>query len=190
MTTMTATSNQPVARQTADAADRVGVQTAAQRAARYVFAGIRLALGWTFLWAFLDKTFGLGHATESKAAWINGGSPTKGFLGFGAEGPFQGFYHGIAGAAWADVLFMVGLLAIGVALLAGIGLRVAAVAGGLLYVLMWTVVLPPENNPFMDEHLIHAALLAGLALVGAGDTWGLGRIWAGLPIVRRQPWLK
>ncbi|WP_239311971.1 DoxX family membrane protein [Plantactinospora mayteni] len=190
MTTMTATSNQPVARQTAAAADPVGAETGAQRATRYVFAGIRLALGWTFLWAFLDKVFGFGFANESKAAWINGGSPTKGFLAFGAEGPFQGLYHDIAGAAWADVLFMVGLLAIGVALLAGIGLRVAAVAGGLLYVLMWTVVLPPENNPFLDEHLVNAALLAGLALVGAGDTWGLGRIWARLPIVRRQPWLK
>ncbi|MEO3927107.1 hypothetical protein ABGB07_25050 [Micromonosporaceae bacterium B7E4] len=31
---------------------------------------------------------------------------------------------------------------------------------------------------------------AGLALVGAGDTWGLGRTWPRLPVVRRQPWLK
>ncbi|GIG87456.1 membrane protein [Plantactinospora endophytica] len=187
---MMALRHPPVAGETAPTAAPVGAETAARRATRYVFAGIRLALGWTFLWAFLDKTLGLGHATESKAAWINGGSPTKGFLAFGAEGPFQGFYHGIAGTAWADVLFMVGLAAIAVALLAGIGLRVAAVAGGLLYVLMWTVVLPPENNPVLDEHLVNAALLAGLALVGAGDTWGLGRIWARLPIVRRQPWLR
>jgi len=32
-------------------------------ATRYLLAGIRLALGWIFLWAFLDKTFGLGHST-------------------------------------------------------------------------------------------------------------------------------
>ncbi|WBB80882.1 hypothetical protein O7606_05715 [Micromonospora sp. WMMD882] len=165
-------------------------RTGRERATRYVFAGIRIALGWTFLWAFLDKTFGLGHGTEAKNAWIDGGSPTRGFLAFGAEGPFQGVYHGIAGAAWADWLFMTGLLGIGLALLLGIGMRIAAVAGGLLYVLMWTVVLPPENNPFLDEHLINAALLAGLALVAAGDTLGFGRVWAKLPLVRRLRWLR
>ena len=30
-----------------------------------------------FLWAFLDKAFGLGYATPSGNAWINGGSPTR-----------------------------------------------------------------------------------------------------------------
>ncbi|WP_433124102.1 hypothetical protein ACQPWW_18125 [Micromonospora sp. CA-240977] len=164
--------------------------TTRERAARYILAGTRLALGWIFLWAFVDKMFGLGMATESKSAWINGGSPTKGFLTFGVSGPFTDVYTGIAGAAWADWLFMAGLAGIGVALLLGIGMRVAAVAGGLLLVLMWTAVLPPENNPFMDDHLVYAAVLAVLALLNAGDTWGLGRPWAKLPIVRRVPWLR
>jgi thiosulfate dehydrogenase (quinone) large subunit len=88
-------------------------ETAPKGAARYVFAGLRLALGWTFLWAFLDKTFGLGFATEAKGAWINGGHPTKGFLSFAATGPFKDFCNSIAGAAWADWLFMVGLLGFG-----------------------------------------------------------------------------
>nr|WP_281172687.1 hypothetical protein [Jiangella gansuensis] len=30
------------------------------RAVRYALAALRLSLGWTFLWAFFDKTFGLG----------------------------------------------------------------------------------------------------------------------------------
>ncbi|MEH1101109.1 hypothetical protein [Micromonospora sp. CPCC 205561] len=191
MGTMTATSERSTAgTDTAVAQPRHVAEGARERAIRYVFAGIRIALGWTFLWAFLDKLFGLGYATEAKNAWINGGSPTKGFLSFGAAGPFAGFYRGIAGAAWADVLFMIGLAAIGVALLLGIGMRVAAVAGAALYVMMWTVVLPPETNPFMDEHLIHAALLVGLALVDAGATLGLGGPWAKLPVVRRFPWLR
>ncbi|MFI6760860.1 hypothetical protein ACIBF5_17175 [Micromonospora sp. NPDC050417] len=164
--------------------------TLRDRALRYLWAGLRIALGWTFLWAFLDKTFGLGHETEAKAAWVNGGSPTRGFLQFGAAGPFESLYHGIAGSAWADWLFMIGLAGIGVALMLGIGLRIAAVAGGLLFVMMWTVVLPPENNPFMDDHLINAAVLATLALTAAGDTLGLGRPWARLPLVRRLPWLR
>ncbi len=50
------------------AAQAVMAETTLSKAARYVFAGIRLALGWVFLWAFLDKTFGLGHETESANA--------------------------------------------------------------------------------------------------------------------------
>jgi thiosulfate dehydrogenase [quinone] large subunit len=165
-------------------------ETARQKAIRYVWAGLRIALGWTFLWALLDKAFGLGHETEAKAAWINGGSPTEGFLKFGAAGPFKGLYNEIAGSPWADWLFMIGLAGLAVALLLGIGLRVAAVAGGLLFLMMWAAVLPPENNIFMDDHLIDAAVLAGLALTAAGNTAGLGRAWARLPIVQRLPWLR
>src|SRR5690606_6862690 len=54
--------------------------------ARYVLAAARIAIGWVFLWAFLDKTFGLGFATAREDAWINGGSPTFGFLNFATEG--------------------------------------------------------------------------------------------------------
>jgi thiosulfate dehydrogenase [quinone] large subunit len=167
-----------------------GVETTAQKATRYTLAGLRLGLGWIFFWAFLDKLFGLGFATKSEQAWINGGSPTKGFLGNAVTGPFEDIYHSIAGAAWADWLFMLGLAAIGTALLLGIGIRLAAIAGGLLLVLMWSAVLPPENNPFMDDHLIYAGVLAVLALTLAGDTLGLGRRWAALPIVQRYPWLR
>jgi len=165
-------------------------ETTTARATRYTFAGLRLALGWTFLWAFVDKVFGLGFATEEKAAWINGGHPTQGFLKFAATGPFKDFYNSIAGAAWADWLFMTGLLGIGLALTLGIGLRIAAAAGTTLLVLMWTAVLPPENNPFTDDHLIYAGVLVTLALIGAGNTLGFGKTWAKLPIVQKAPWLK
>jgi thiosulfate dehydrogenase [quinone] large subunit len=164
--------------------------TTSQRAARYTLAGLRLALGWIFLWAFVDKVFGLGFATKPEQAWIEGGSPTKGFLGNAVQGPFADFYRSFAGAAWADWLFMIGLAAIGTALILGIGMRIAAIAGGLLLVLMWTAVLPPENNPFMDDHLVYAGVLAVLAVTAAGNTLGLGEQWAKLPIVQRLPWLR
>ena len=156
---------------------------------RSLLAGLRLALGWIFLWAFLDKTFGLGHDTVAAKSWLNGGSPTKGFLGSGAEGPFTSFYHSIAGAAVVDVLFMVALLAIGTALILGIGMRLAAAAGTVLLVMMWTAVLPPANNPFLDDHLVYAGLLVLLAVLGAGNTLGLGRWWTATPLVRRAGWL-
>ncbi|MFC5822105.1 hypothetical protein ACFPUY_44090, partial [Nonomuraea harbinensis] len=40
----------------------------------YVWAIARISIGWVFLWAFLDKTFGWGFATPAERAWINGGS--------------------------------------------------------------------------------------------------------------------
>jgi thiosulfate dehydrogenase [quinone] large subunit len=157
-------------------------------ATRYVLAGVRIALGWVFLWAFLDKMFGLGHDTPSAKSWLNGGNPTKGFLG-GAEGPFASFYHSIAGAPLTNVLFMASLLAIGVALMLGVTMRLAAIGGAALTILMWSAVLPPANNPFMDDHLIYAGVLIALALLGAGTTLGLGRAWNDTALVRRAPWL-
>src|SRR4051794_23648636 len=70
-----------------------------------VMAGLtRLSLGWIFLWAFLDKTFGLGHETASKDAWVNGGSPPLGVLKFGGGGPVKDFYKNNAGGTWGGWL--------------------------------------------------------------------------------------
>jgi thiosulfate dehydrogenase [quinone] large subunit len=160
-----------------------------RRLAAEVFGALRIVMGFTFLWAFLDKLFGFGYATPSARSWLNGGSPTRGFLANSATGPFEGFYKDIAGAGWADWLFMIGLAAIGTALLLGIGMRVAAASGALLYLMMWTVALPPANNPVVDEHIIGALVLIGLALIHAGDTVGLGRWWKHQPIVQQNRWL-
>jgi thiosulfate dehydrogenase [quinone] large subunit len=180
-------SPKPQADLTQDLAHDVAQPSAA---VRYVAGAIRLALGWVFLWAFLDKTFGLGHETASKDAWVHGGSPTFGFLKFAAAGPFKGFYNDIAGATWADWLFMLGLLGIGTALILGVAMRLAAGAGALMLFLMWTVVLPPENNLFMDDHLIYGAVLVLLALLGAGRYLGLGAYWERLPFVKRTAILR
>ena len=161
----------------------------ASTAARYVMGGLRLALGWVFLWAFLDKLFGFGHDTASKDAWINGGSPTLGFLKFSATGPFTDSYHNIAGAGWADWLFMIGLAGIGLALITGIGMRIGSVAGVVMLLMMYSVVLPPDNNVFMDDHLIYAGALVALVLLKAEDTLGLGGWWKSTGLVRRFPWL-
>lgn len=159
-------------------------------ATRYVWATARIALSTVFLWAFFDKLLGLGHSTPAAKAWVEGGSPTEGFLANAPTGPFAEFYNGLAGAVWADWLFMLGLAGIGAALLLGIGMRIAAVSGALMMVMMWTAVLPPENHIFMDDHLIYAIVLIGLALVAAGETLGLGRMWGRTGLVQRFPILK
>ncbi|KQV67852.1 hypothetical protein ASC64_11665 [Nocardioides sp. Root122] len=165
-------------------------------------ATLRIAYGVTFLWAFLDKTFALGFHTGydqegtldrfGPAAWINGGSPTEGFLSFGvpADNPFHGFFTGLAGHAIVDWLFMLGLLGIGVTLLLGVGMRIGAAAGALMYAFMYAASLPLENNPVVDDHLVGIIVMAVLALGAAGTTWGLGRWWNRTEVVENYPVLR
>ncbi|MFG1813564.1 hypothetical protein ACGFIF_07375 [Kribbella sp. NPDC049174] len=159
-------------------------------AAGRALAVLRIAFGLSFLWAFIDKVFGLGYATPAGKGWIDGGDPTAGFLGKGTSGPFADFYQGLVGDWWVTPLFMVGLAGIGLALTLGIGMRIAAVSGSLLYLLMWSAVLPPENNPVLDDHILGAITLVVLALVAAGNFWGLGRWWGKFDLVQRYPWLR
>ncbi|MFI6463075.1 hypothetical protein [Streptomyces sp. NPDC050538] len=192
----------PTFRRNGSASDGAATATAATTAARaYAFASLRLLTGFVFLWAFLDKTFGFGYATPSGKGWIDGGSPTKGFLSSVAAGPMESTFHDWAGAGWANWLFMLGLLGVGIALVAGVALRLAAVAGTAMMALMWIAEWPPakhlsdgtlsmSSNPFADYHLIYAVVLIALAAAGAGVTWGLGKLWATLPIVRDHTWLR
>lgn len=179
----------------------VEVKEGMGRGARRVLAVLRLALGSIFMWAFLDKMFALGFATgrledggidffaEGGAA-LNGGSATFGFLSFGSRGPLASFWQSIAGDTWLNVLFLATLAGVGLALLLGIGLRVAAVAGSLLMLGMYTVALLPENHPVIDDHIIYALVLVVLALTAAGNTWGLGARWGRTRLVQRFPILK
>jgi thiosulfate dehydrogenase [quinone] large subunit len=138
----------------------------------------------------MDKLFGLGFATESANSWLNGGSPTTGFLKFATQGPFADFYSGLAGNAFVDWLFMLGLLLIGLALIMGVGVRIAGYAGALLMLILYSAALWPENNPFLDDHLIYAIAMIAFAHVHAGHTWGLGRWWAGTLLVQKNRWLE
>jgi thiosulfate dehydrogenase [quinone] large subunit len=170
------------------------------KTAAQALAVLRISTGFVFLWAFLDKTFGLGYATPSAKAWIHGGSPTKGFLSSVDVGPFQGTFHDLAGTPVANWLFMLGLLGVGVALIAGIGMRIAAGAATLMMAMMWLAEYPlarhtsagkpsGSSNPIVDYHFIYAVGTIVLALTYAGHTWGLGRRWAQLPFVQRHRWL-
>ena len=82
---------------------------------------------------------------------------------------------------------MIGLAGIGIALILGVFVNIAAISGSvLMLVMMWTAVLPPENNPFMDDHLIYAGVLGLLALMGAGRFLGLGSMWERMPFVQKM----
>ena len=156
---------------------------------------VRILLGFTFLWAFLDKTFAWGYSTTK--AWMFGtgdGSPTTGFLKFGVNpnGPFHDFYTGLAPSSPNGVmnwLFMLALLGAGVGLVLGVGMRISCIGASILLLSMYLAVAPwskyvdeggstvASNNPLLDEHIIYAATLMLLMFVMAGRYWGLGRWW-------------
>ena len=146
---------------------------------------LRLLLGWSFLWAFLDKMFGLGFATcrleggaidfGCDAAMINGGSPTYGYLNFATQGSHTGgLFEWMAPTApdainFADIGFMLALLFGGVALMLGIGVRIAAIGGAILMAFMFLAGdVWPDNNPINSSHVIEMAAFLGIAYVGAG----------------------
>jgi thiosulfate dehydrogenase [quinone] large subunit len=150
--------------------------------ARRFLGVMRYIIGFTFLWPFVDKLFGLGFATPSERAWINGGKPAQGFMKGAAEGdnPFGDFFANIAGP-WADWLFMAGLFGIGLAMVLGAGIKIAAWTGTLLMLLMYLAELPfyaeSATNPVLDSHWIEAIVLIVVAATYSGDKWGLGRWW-------------
>lgn len=145
-------------------------------------------MGWTFFWPFLDKVFGLGFSTAPEKGWIEGNSPTYGFLSFAVKGPFSEFFRQLAGEPFVDWIFMAGLFGIGLSLLFGVLVKLSGYLGALMLILMYMAgFIPPEHNPFLDEHLIYAVLMLGLTQVSAGRYLGFGKRWEKLKIVKRLP---
>lgn len=166
----------------------------------YALALARISLGLIFLWAFFDKLLGLGFSTcrdlqsgavstMCDAAWINGGSPTTGFLKFAAQGPFKDFYNSLAGNQFIDILFMVGLALIGAALLFGIAMKLATITGSILLGMMWSAVLPPEHHPVVDDHIVYIFVLMALLYSNSQQKLGLGAWWNKQTLVKKLPFL-
>ena len=150
--------------------------------ARLILGLLRLAVGFIFLWSFLDKTFGLHYSTGPSRAWIRGGTPAQSYLTGATTGkPLASFFESLAVPA-IDWAFMLGLL----------GTRLAAFAGVVMLGFMYAAVAPwvwGSLNPVVNEHLVYALVLILIPLTSAGDTLGLGTWWKGLGLVKKLPFL-
>ncbi|MCA9347214.1 hypothetical protein KC930_01375 [Candidatus Saccharibacteria bacterium] len=170
-----------------------------------VWAVVRIMIGLIMLWAFADKMLGLGFSTcrstdtKTKVETVQvlceksvakGASPTVGFLKFAAKGPMKSFYNNLAGKHWVDFMFMAALLLGGLALVSGVGVRIASVGSILLLVMMWSVVLPVAQNPVLDDHLVYAVALLGVMATNADQVWGLGKWWQKQAVVKKYPILQ
>ena len=129
---------------------------------------LRIAMGWTMVWAFMDKLFGLGFPSTHDVAMINGGSPTEYYLTYLVDGPFEGIWNSLAGNAVVDWLLMF----------------------GLILALMFALEVPPADNPLIDYHIIYIIAALAVYWLGGYGHLGLQGRWSELPIVRRLPILE
>ena len=72
-------------------------------------------------------------------------------------------------------MFMLGLLFIGLPLMLGMGVRLAAAGGVAMETMMCTAgFILAEHNPVVEEHMMYGIIFLGLLLVGGGQYLGLG----------------
>ncbi|MFA5487329.1 MAG: hypothetical protein WDA05_04840, partial [Candidatus Methanomethylophilaceae archaeon] len=85
-------------------------------------------------------------------------------------------------------------LLLGIALILGIGMKLAAVGGTLLLLLMYVSLFPltkaGSTNPLVDYHIMYMFLLWAFYLSNAGDVLGLGKWWKEQSLVARFPILE
>lgn len=154
----------------------------------YLPALFRVTFSFIFLWAFLDKLFGLGYSTPAAKAWINGGSPTLGFLS-NVKGPLSSLFTAMAGNTLVDGLFMIGLLGIGLGLIFGVAKKITGVSGATMMLLMWLASLPIKTNIFVDDHIIYLLLFLTYTQLEILP-FSLNAWWNRLSVVKKYTWLQ
>lgn len=160
----------------------------------YIIGTLRLILGWTWLWPFLDKLFGLGFSTPPENSWLSGASPTFGFLKFGtnSESPFNFIFVELLNhTAILDYLFMGMLGFVGIALITGVAVRLASVSGIIFMISVYLSSIPLVHNPLTDEHIIYAFILLMFIFTNAGKYGlSLGKKYQELAVIKKYPILK
>ena len=142
---------------------------------RWMLLLLRLSMGWFFLHAGWEKLV------------AEGGWTAAGFLTHAVEGPFAGFFEGMAGSGVVDGLVIAGELFIGSALILGAAVRWTALAASLMLLLFYLAQLPPENG-WVSDKILYILSLNVLAAARAGTFYGVDGLLEG--IEKRVPVLR
>lgn len=142
-----------------------------------VVALLRFTMGWIFVYSGFDKLL-----TDFSAG---------GYLANATKGPLAGWFQGLASNPTAlnviDPLVVWGQILIGLALVFGVLTRWALLWAAAMMFMFYISAFPPENNPFMDDHLVYILLFGVLGALGAGRIIGLDYLIEKLPLVKRIP---
>jgi thiosulfate dehydrogenase [quinone] large subunit len=147
---------------------------------------LRVAVGVIFLWAGLQKLLGAGpdgfsavgflrFATSGSIGWpFIAGEPAEDAV----YNPTQGFWLGLAEnealMTLVNVLVVYGQIAIGIALIAGLLTRFAAIMGALQMVFFFFAAWEFDHG-IVNQHLTYAVVCLAIAGLGAGNYFGLDR---------------
>lgn len=143
---------------------------------------VRVSLGWLFFYAGLSKILTPGW---SAAGYINGAQSGTWLYSLFLNSSILPV---------VNALVQYGLLLLGVALILGVFVRLSALLGSLLMILLYFPILTfpyaGKTAFIIDDHIIFIATLALLAAFRAGRVWGLAGWCSRLPICSRFPKLR
>lgn len=126
---------------------------------------VRMSIGWVFLFAAIRQ---IPDPEWTAAGFMSGAKTFPAFFQLMASPPFLPIIDTVI--PWAHLL-------IGLALILGIGMRLAAIGGATLMFLYYLprVEFPMvgPNNFIVEYHLVYTFLIVYLAAVGAGRIFGL-----------------
>ena len=146
----------------------------------WAIVGLRLLMGWVMLAAGWGKVTG-EFSAYGYLANVDPASPASGLFGAMAESA------ALMGAI--DVIVPVTQVLIGLALIAGVFVRLAALGAAtqmiMFYFGSWDVA-----NGLINDQLVYAAVFLTLGALAAGRILGLDRYLEEHPIVERVPQLR
>ncbi len=161
-------------------------------------AVLRVVMGLVFLYAGTEKLLAIG--VEAGQKWS-----ALGFLKFASVGtwpaaaadavvnPTHAFWVNLAGNPTAmsliNILVPFGEFAIGIALVLGLGTRVASLAGTVMLVL-FAIAGWDFGNGILNEQVVFAVITAFLGVAAAGEIYGLDAYLNRIHFVQRTPQLR
>ncbi len=140
----------------------------------------RLSFGWIFIWSGFDKLI------------TDFGS--EGFLVNASSGPLKDVFVDMGTSSVAldviDPLMVWGQILIGFSLIFGFFTRIGLLFAAIQMFLFYLAQLYPENNPFLDFHIIYIGIFALLGALGAGRIVGIDAFLEETEAVKKRPILK
>jgi len=150
----------------------------------YLLGLLRIFFGFEFLWAFLDKFFGLGIGTAPENSFLAGAPLTEGYLSFvtNPNSPFAFVFNGpdallVQLGIFVDLAYLGMLLVGGITLISGIGVRIGGLSTFIFFFSVWLATFPPANNPFIESHFLQMWILLFFVISNSGYWLGFGERW-------------
>lgn len=151
-----------------------------------MLAVFRILVGWLLLWGFLDKMFGLGFETPPGSGMIDGVSPSSAVV-YVTDGIFKDLFLAMAGNWFIDIIFMLGLLVLGVTMILGIASKLTTIGVSAFLLVMWMLEVPPKDNPLIDYHLILIIGTIATYCLKGFERYSLYDKWQETWLVKRFP---